>query len=284
MSRTSALVSASSVSHAARMSANSVSPPRSGMARASKSENFAGTGLYELSECHRRLPSWNRRWRSSRGSGLPSRSRFDTSLISAGMRPSCTLSPGTLKNGSSSPNSRVNAICCSFVMSWPRNTRTPNDRSPARCARDPAGRSGWRRSIPVTTPAKSGRAAIGRAQRSSPCCSSLQVTQAQPRDDLHELGEPRLLVRDLDGHGLSPSPSSIAFSMLVCASVVRIGGLRRRSVNTRTRCDWSSRFSQMRDEATVAGGRDEADVEAVVGLRPGVEVAAGKRAASSPRR
>ena len=52
----------------------------------------------------------------------------------------------------------------------------------------------------------------------------LQVTQAQARNDLHELGEPRLLVRDLDGHG------SLAVAFLDCLqhAGVRDGRPQRR--------------------------------------------------------
>src|ERR1700754_3092755 len=60
MSSISALVSSSSASWAARMSANSVLPPFGLTTRADSSENFAGIGRNELSECHRQLPRLNR--------------------------------------------------------------------------------------------------------------------------------------------------------------------------------------------------------------------------------
>ena len=42
------------------MSANSVLPPFGFTTRADSSENFAGIGRNELSECHRQLPRLNR--------------------------------------------------------------------------------------------------------------------------------------------------------------------------------------------------------------------------------
>src|SRR4029453_105634 len=48
------------------MYANSVFPPFDGMARACRSEYFAGITLNELSECHRRLPMAKSRRRASR--------------------------------------------------------------------------------------------------------------------------------------------------------------------------------------------------------------------------
>ena len=80
-----ACVSGSRASHAARMSANSVLPPRRD-ARACSSEYFAGAVLYELSECQSRLPSWNSRWRSSRSNTRSFLSRFDTSANVVGIR------------------------------------------------------------------------------------------------------------------------------------------------------------------------------------------------------
>ena len=62
------------------MSANSVLPPLGFTTRADNSENFAGIGRNELSECHRQLPRLNRWVRLSRGSGLPSLPRLETSF------------------------------------------------------------------------------------------------------------------------------------------------------------------------------------------------------------
>src|SRR4030081_2480579 len=53
------------------MSANSVLPPFGFTMRADSSENFAGIGRNELSECHRQLPRLNRWTRLSGGSGFP---------------------------------------------------------------------------------------------------------------------------------------------------------------------------------------------------------------------
>ncbi len=64
------------------MSANSVLPPADGMRRADSSENFAGTALNELSECHSRLPRLNSRRRSSRASTWLFLSRLEMSLTS----------------------------------------------------------------------------------------------------------------------------------------------------------------------------------------------------------
>ncbi len=63
------------------MSANSVSPPLGFTTRAESSEYFAGIARNELSECQSMLPRLNMRWRLSRGSGLPSLPRFDTSFM-----------------------------------------------------------------------------------------------------------------------------------------------------------------------------------------------------------
>src|SRR3977135_4368416 len=55
------------------MSANSVLPPVGLTTRADSSENFAGMGRNELSECHRQLPRLNRCVRLSFASGLEPR-------------------------------------------------------------------------------------------------------------------------------------------------------------------------------------------------------------------
>ena len=66
------------------MSANSVLPPFAFTTRADSSEYLAGIARNELSECHSMLPRLNSRWRLSRGSGLPSLPRLETSFMPVG--------------------------------------------------------------------------------------------------------------------------------------------------------------------------------------------------------
>src|SRR5262249_47536965 len=61
-----AFVAPSSVSYAARMSANSVLPPAGFTTRADSSEYFAGVARNELSECQSMLPRLKSRTRDSR--------------------------------------------------------------------------------------------------------------------------------------------------------------------------------------------------------------------------
>src|SRR5205823_2701829 len=79
-----------SASQAARISANSVSPPPigpgDGSSRAESSEHFAGMRLNELSVCQSWLPRLNRLRRSSRASTRPSGSRLEMSATSARSR------------------------------------------------------------------------------------------------------------------------------------------------------------------------------------------------------
>ena len=112
---TSALVSSSSASQAARMSANSVLPPFSGMTRACSSEYLAGVGLNELSECHSMLPRPNSRRRSSRARISFSRPRLEMSAISgASPRCCCRWIPCDVAC-SSGPKWRLKASCCCVV-------------------------------------------------------------------------------------------------------------------------------------------------------------------------
>src|ERR1700745_4080818 len=69
------------------MSANSVLPPLGFTTRADNSENFAGIGRNELSECHRQLPRLNRKARLSRGRGFPSRAEVGASVEAVSREP-----------------------------------------------------------------------------------------------------------------------------------------------------------------------------------------------------
>ena len=94
-----------------RMSANSVLPPAVATVRAERIEYFAGIARKDESECHSRLPRLNMRRRSSRASGLPSLSRFDTSIMPDFRRSSCGFVMLPPKVPSISPKFWVNAIC-----------------------------------------------------------------------------------------------------------------------------------------------------------------------------
>src|SRR5438552_17789470 len=102
------------------MSANSVLPPFGFTTRADSSENFAGIGRNELSECHRQLPRLNRCARSSFFIGLPSLPRFETSFSPVCSRESSGL-PILLSRGFSGlPHFSENARCCCAVLCWLR--------------------------------------------------------------------------------------------------------------------------------------------------------------------
>src|SRR6185369_12630517 len=136
------------------MSANSVLPPFGFTTRADSSENFAGIGRNELSECHRQLPRLNRLTRLSRGSGLPSLPRLETSFRPVWSRESSGLTTLPPRGFSRSPKFSANAICCSSVMSWPRNSSTAYLSMPASISRASCRVSGLRRSTPETSPKK----------------------------------------------------------------------------------------------------------------------------------
>ena len=100
------------------MSANSVSPPPSaeagGTATANSIPSTTGTGMYEASVCHSRLPSMSSRRRSSRARMLLSTSRLEMSPIS-GMSsrrlPPCSAA----RPISSGPNLSAKFLSCASV-------------------------------------------------------------------------------------------------------------------------------------------------------------------------
>ena len=107
------------------MSANSVLPPFGFTTRADSSENFAGIGRNELSECHRQLPRLNR-W-----ARLIARQRLAVlaeigDVVEPGGEPVIFLLGRRCRRArfSRSPKFSANAICCSSVMSWSWNSST----------------------------------------------------------------------------------------------------------------------------------------------------------------
>ena len=84
--RSTFFVASGNASHAARMSANSVSPPSGGITRACSMEYLAGVVLKLLSLCQSRLPRLNMRRRFSAPRMEPSISRLEMSTISRCLR------------------------------------------------------------------------------------------------------------------------------------------------------------------------------------------------------
>src|SRR5882757_5579706 len=136
------------------MSANSVLPPFGFTMRADSSENFAGIGRNELSECHRQLPRLNRCARWPFGSGLPSLPRLETSFRPVWSRESSGLTTLPPRGFSRSPKFSAKAICCSSVMSWLRNSSTAYLSMPASISAASCRVSGFRKSTPETSPKK----------------------------------------------------------------------------------------------------------------------------------
>jgi len=105
----------SSASYAARMSANSVCPPRSTTIRPDSSEYFAGTARYELSECPSRSPRLNIRRRLSLASGRCWLSRV-RGVLHVERQPSLRrVGDAAAGDASSDPKFRVKAHCASSV-------------------------------------------------------------------------------------------------------------------------------------------------------------------------
>src|SRR5207237_8547121 len=94
------------------MSANSVLPPVGFTTRADSSENFAGIGRNELAECQSQLPRLNRAARLSRGNGLPSLPRLETSLRPELSRESSFLTTVQPRGVARSPQFSAQASCC----------------------------------------------------------------------------------------------------------------------------------------------------------------------------
>src|SRR5216683_3753259 len=126
------------------------------MLMACSSEYFAGTGLNELSECHRRLPMANSRRRSSRANGVLSLSRLETSAKVVGRRASLAARRLVPMACSISPRLLVKASCWASSIFWSRNTSTAYLSMPAWIAATSAGVIGFRMSMPSTSPAKQG--------------------------------------------------------------------------------------------------------------------------------
>ena len=79
-----------------------------------------------------------------------------TSIASRRASP-CTISPVASSSG---PKCRLKAICWASSMGWSRNTSTAKRSMPASMAAAVAASTGWRRSMPETSPTKSGRAGL----------------------------------------------------------------------------------------------------------------------------
>ena len=105
-----AFVFSGSASQAARMSANSVSPPSGGMTRACSIEYLAGVALKLLSLCQSWLPRLNMRRRSSAASRVPSVSMFEMSFICWCLR-RCLCASTVPRVCSSGPSASPKAIC-----------------------------------------------------------------------------------------------------------------------------------------------------------------------------
>ena len=103
------------------MLANSVSPPSGGTSRAASSEACAGTRLNELSLCHIWLPALKRLRLSPLGINWSSASTLARYEISG-----ATLATELIVRivVSSGPKRRVNAICSSSPICWPRKSST----------------------------------------------------------------------------------------------------------------------------------------------------------------
>src|SRR5262245_22092494 len=155
-SSTSAFVASSRASQAARMSANSVLPPAGLTTRADSSEYFAGITRNELSECQSRLPRLNRCTRESRSRGRPSRPRLETSFMPTANRRSSGFVMLPPRASSRRPKLRLNAICCSSVIFWSRNTSTAQRSIPASMAATSSGEGGLLMSRPDTSPTNTG--------------------------------------------------------------------------------------------------------------------------------
>src|SRR6266545_2372561 len=138
------------------MSANSVFPPFGFTTRADSREYLAGMARNELSECQSMLPRLNARSREARSSGRPSLPRLETSFMPTCRRLSSGLVMLPPRASSRRPKLRLNAICCSSVICWSRNTSTAWRSIPASMAATSSGESGLAMSTPDTSPTNTG--------------------------------------------------------------------------------------------------------------------------------